>query len=98
MIINIIKSRGWMLVAVCDDAILGKIFEEKGAILDLSVGFYQGKKVSDDHVKEIMASSDNLNIVGEKSIALAIELGLIDKDHVRRIAKIPYAQVAINRE
>ncbi len=98
MIINIIKSQGKVLVAVCDDDILGKVFEEKEAVLDLSAGFYQGKKVSEDHARQVLASSDNLNIVGEKSIALAIELGLIDNDHVRQIASIPYAQVAINRE
>lgn len=93
MIVKINRAHGREVVAICDEEILGKKFEQDDRQLDLSSSFYQGKKAEDSQVEEIMKVSDDLNLVGEKTISMAKRLGVIDDDNVRRIADIPYAQV-----
>lgn len=83
------------VIAVCDSGLLGKKFEEGDLVLDVNEDFYEGKKVSEDELKEIikeMIEEDaTFNIVGENSIKIAIECGLIDEDCILRIQNIPHA-------
>ena len=82
------------VIAVCDSGLLGKKFEEGDLVLDVNEDFYEGKKVSEDELKEIikeMIEEDaTFNIVGENSIKIAIECGLIDDDFILRIQNIPH--------
>jgi len=97
MIVKINQSQGKHVVAICDDDLLGKVFEEDGKILDLSSGFYRGKKLSLEETKEIMNKADNINLVGKQTIDLALKEELMDQDGVRTIKGIPFAHVVITR-
>ena len=89
---NVAQSR--MVLAVCDDDLLGKVFEEKDMILDLRSDFYKGAMLSEEEASVQMKVADNLNMVGEKTVSLAKKLGLITDENIRRIAGIPYSQCA----
>jgi len=96
MFVNIIKTYR-NIVAVCDKELLGKKFEEGIFQLDVKESFYKGEEKSKEKVIELMKSfSDEdatFNIVGEKSVAAAIEAGVIDKESVGEISNIPFALV-----
>jgi len=100
MFVNIIKSYR-DIVAVCDKELLGKKFEEpfKGGIKQLYVkeNFYKGEESNRKNVKEIMkkmAKEDaTFNIVGKDSVAVALEAGIISKEGINQIKKIPFALV-----
>jgi hypothetical protein len=83
------------VVAICDESLLGKKFEEGIRQLDLREGFYKGKIVEiDDAVEtiEYQANEDaTFNIVGEESIRAAIKAELITSKAVDKIAGIPFA-------
>ena len=91
MIIKINQAQGRKIVAICDEDILGKVFVEDGMQLDLSSPFYQGLKSSIEQTIEVMCVADDLNLVGKKTIALAIEQKIISGDNVRKIGEIPFA-------
>jgi hypothetical protein len=94
MIVKIHKTEDKRLVlAVCDKAILGKKFEELNKQIDLTSDFYKGEEKSDKQTSYLMRNSYMLNLVGEKTIKLALDDGIISKDNVKRICKIPYANV-----
>ena len=99
--VNLIKSCR-DVVAICDAEIFGKKFEEGRFQLDIKENFYnskQGEQVDKDKAREIMqkmlAEDATFNIVGEKSIALAIKEGIIFEESVKKIAGIPYSLVLI---
>ena len=101
MIINIIKSYR-EVVAICDKELLGKYFEQDNFQLDVKENFYKGetgKEVPEDEaekiLKEMSAEDATFNIVGEKSVALAIQAGIIDKNSVREIRGVPFALVLL---
>lgn len=86
-------------MAICDSDLLGKIFEEGQFQLDIKEGFYKGEEMNEDETKEIilkMAAEDaTFNIVGKKSVSLAISAGLITREGIKSIRGIPFALVLV---
>ncbi|MGC8899033.1 MAG: DUF424 domain-containing protein [Candidatus Micrarchaeia archaeon] len=89
------ERMGKKVVAVCDEELIGKIYEEGEVVLDLKTykDFYVGKVESEKEIKKYLEKFDSANIVGEKSVSLAISLGLCKKSEIRTIAGIPHIQV-----
>ncbi|MBI2630001.1 DUF424 family protein [Candidatus Pacearchaeota archaeon] len=85
------------VVCICDSELLGKQFEEKEKILNVRESFYKGDEMDEQKlVKTIddMAKEDaTFNIVGEKSVNLAIKAGIISKEGVKSVSGIPFALV-----
>ena len=50
------------------------------------------EKKNEEEVKEIMKENVNLNIVGKKSVEIALSLKVIEKDSVIKIKGVPHAQ------
>lgn len=105
MFVNVIRSYR-DVVAVCDSELLGKRFEEPFGKsvkqLDIKESFYkgkEGKKVSKEELLDIIklfsVEDSTFNIVGEKSIQVALEAGTISKKEVGRIQGIPFALVLL---
>ena len=85
------------IVAICDSELLGKRFEEGDRILDVRETFYKGEQVDTNRAREIMidlAKEDaTFNIIGERAIKLALEIGLIVKSGIGRVNNIPFSLV-----
>ncbi len=81
-----------ILVAVCDEDLLGKKFAEKGLQLDLTSPFYRGKLMDEKETIEVMKKSYCFNIVGKKIVGLALKEGFVSKANIITIKKIPSSQ------
>ena len=98
MFVNIIKTYR-NVIAICDKELLGKRFESGKFQLDVKESFYHSKDEpkSKEQVVELMKSFSNedatFSIVGKKSVAAAIEAGIIDQEGVGEISGIPFALV-----
>ena len=93
MYIKIHKSGNSEVLAVCDEEIMGKTFEEKDLQLKISESFYKGEKKSEMEVLDIIENFDNMNIVGKKSIKLALDNDIITQDSIIYIEGVPHAQI-----
>ena len=80
------------VVAICDKDLIGKKFSENNLELNISERFYKGNNLDDEEVIIIMKNSEALNIVGKKSVELAIKNNIVSKNQVITIQGIPYAQ------
>jgi len=98
MFVNVIKTYR-DVVAICDSELLGKKFEQGKFQLDVKKNFYKGKEVSEEKAIEIMkdmAKEDaTFNIVGEQSINVALKVGIISKEGIKKIQNIPFALVLL---
>lgn len=96
IMLKIHDSYRWA-VAICDKELIGRILTEGIMQLDLTTTFFKGEEMTEDEVKEEIwrcSNEDaNFNIVGERSIRIALELGLIEESGIRRIQGIPFALV-----
>jgi len=84
-----------IMVALCDESVIGKIFTEDELILDLKnyVSFYKGEKVDEETASRALLSATSANLVGKKSVALAEKLGLIKKKDVKMVGGTPHVQI-----
>ncbi len=98
MIINIIDSYR-VIITLCDKELLGKCFEEGELLLDVKENFFGGKHLPKEEISNLLqdyAKEDaKFNIVGEKSVHLALEEGLINEEGIKRIQGIPFSLVLI---
>lgn len=91
--VKIHKSQDKEIVAVCDEELINKKLEDKNFRLDISEDFYKGKKMSEDEALDVMKKAEVLNIVGKRSINLALKNGIIIKENIIKIKGIPHAQL-----
>lgn len=92
MLVKIHKADGKTVIALCDKELIGKKFQEGNKQLDLSGEFYNGEDKDPIEVGDLIRNADIVNIVGERSIKLALEEGVIDQEHIIEIEGIPHAQ------
>lgn len=83
------------VVAICDDEVFDKKFEEGMQGLDMTGTFFKGDFKTEEEVEEIMKNmvreDASFNVVGEKSCQIAVKTGLVEKEGIFRIAGIPIA-------
>ena len=80
-----------LLVAVCDHELIGQTFSDGTLTLDVSEFFYKGEVVSSFDVENALKDAAIANLVGERSIAYAIDGGFITEDNVIVIDGVPHA-------
>ncbi|MEM3405743.1 MAG: DUF424 family protein [Candidatus Pacearchaeota archaeon] len=98
MLVKIHKSYR-NVVSICDSDLLGKKFQEGKIILDVKEVFFKGKEINEEELIDIinkMKKEDaTFNIVGEKSVNIALKCGLIDKEGIKYCQEIPFALVLL---
>jgi len=98
ILLKVHKSYRWV-VAVCDKELYGNKFVEDKKQLDLTGEFFHGDEMNCDEVKneiERCALEDaTFNIVGENSVRIAKEMGVVVDGGVSEIKGIPFALVLV---
>lgn len=82
-----------MILAACDEDLLGKKIEEDTFVLDLSSDFFNGTKLSDIEFLKLAKNAYMTNAVGKKVIELLLENAYITKTSLRYVKKIPHTQI-----
>lgn len=85
------RSAG-LLLAVCDADIIGKTFQDGELEVNISTHFYKGDLVDEAEVLASLRAAFSGNFFGKNAVKLAVKVGLVDKDEVKKIAGVPHAQ------
>ncbi|WP_456475305.1 DUF424 domain-containing protein [Candidatus Pyrohabitans sp.] len=91
--VKIYRVQNEVLVAVCDEDILGRVFEEGELILDIKKEFYGDEVFTEEQVVVFLNEATIANIAGEGVVAIAIREGIIDRENVLRVCGVPHAQM-----
>lgn len=89
------QQGGQVLLAACDPELLDTRHEEGRFRLEVPSGFYDGQRVDEDSLRAYLGSCTVANLVGARTIAVAVALGLVEETHVRTIEGVPHAQMMI---
>jgi len=81
------------VVAVCDRELLNTTVSSGDLEIHISEPFYGGRLSSEDELTKVLVRAGNVNIMGERSVALAVGLGLVDTDGCIRIGPALHAQI-----
>ncbi len=82
------------LVAACDSDIVGKTFRSKDLKIQVSEGFYKGDTGDENMLVSRLEMATIANLVGEKTLKIAIKHGFVDPGCVLVIGGVPHAQMA----
>mgnify|MGYP005832648251 FL=1 len=93
MYLKVYETEQEVLVAVCDEKYLDREFEEGDIALKVTKGFYGDKHASYEEVADALKSATIANLVGEESVACALEQGIIESDHIIYVQNVPHAQM-----
>lgn len=90
-----VKESYRRIVAVCDEELLGKYFEDGKRQLDIKIGFYSGEKKSKDEAIELLRdfsrNDSTFNLVGRESVDAGVKAGIISRKGVIELQGIPFA-------
>jgi uncharacterized protein len=84
-----------VLFAACDEECLGETYEEGKLKLQVDPGFYDGDRIERATFIAMLQRATVANFVGERAVALAVEMGFIEQGNVIRIDGVPHAQWAV---
>lgn len=83
------------LVAACDSELLGSTHREGKFKLDVPPSFYDGLRVDAEGLGSYLRSATVANLVGKRSVGVAIGLGLVDPANVLVVSGVPHAQFLV---
>ena len=92
--VKIYRTQGEVLLAACDEELLGKTFREGELKLEVKERFYKGDLVEEDALEHLLEEATIANLTGERCVSKAIELGYVDENRVLYIEGVPHAQMA----
>ena len=82
-----------IVVAVCDEEILGKTLEGGRVPFKVSKGFYKGILGDVDEAIEAMKQASICNLIGKKIVEAAIDCNMVHERAVIYFGDIPHAQI-----
>ncbi|MFH1448506.1 MAG: DUF424 family protein [Candidatus Micrarchaeota archaeon] len=95
MYLKIHKTNDQVVVALCDKELVGKILRDGNLVLDLKKysSFYVGELTTPEKAKMSLKEATSINLVGKRSVDLAISDGLAEKGAERLIGCVPHLQI-----
>jgi hypothetical protein len=81
------------VVAVCDRELLNTTICHEKLSLTITDSFYGTTPATESEVREALKRAGNINLIGERSVNIAIEMGLIAQSGCMMIGKVPHAQI-----
>ena len=82
-----------MVVAVCDEEILGKTLEGGRVPFKVSEGFYRGTLGEVDEAIAAMKQATICNLVGKAIVEAAIDCNMVHERAVIYFGDVPHAQI-----
>ena len=81
------------IVDVCDRELLNTPISNGNLSVKISEAFYGNCPASEDMVRDALKKAGNINLMGKRSVGIAIDMGLITRSGCIMIGDIPHAQV-----
>ncbi len=81
------------VIAMCDEDLIGKKFEDDHRQIDVSERFYKGELVDEKKVIELLEKGTNLNLFGNNVVDIAIKSGIVKEEEVIEIQGVKHVQI-----
>ena len=88
--VKIVSRNGNTMLNMCDSDLLGKTISDGKLVMKISKNYYHDQFVEQEEAKDLLKKSNNINLVGNETISLSLELGIGTEQAVKLIDKIPF--------
>ncbi len=89
------EKDGTVLVAACDEKLIGKTLEQGDISFEVKASFYGEEKVTGEALAKLLKGCDIANLVGEETVRVAKALGLVKDEAILMIGKVPHIQIMV---
>jgi hypothetical protein len=93
LLLNERETEEGLLVSVCDADVVGETFENGDVSLTVEAEFYDGDAADEEAVVASLARCAVANIVGTRSVGLAVEHGFVEEENVLDFGGTCHAQL-----
>jgi len=84
---------GSTVVAVCDRELLNRRLRHGEIEIHVNEYFYGNAIANEEAVSDAINNGDNINLLGERAVSVAIGLGLVTRSGCIVIDGVPHAQI-----
>ncbi len=81
------------VVAVCDAELLNTTIKDENLTIRVTEAFYGTKLCTKEDAINAIVDGSTCNLLGEKTIAAAIECGILKESGCMKIGSVPHAQI-----
>ena len=78
------------MLNICDPELVNKTIHDGNTKIKINPNYYAERDVDEHEAKSLLEKCTSINMVGEKTISLAISLGIGSEKSIRRIEGIPF--------
>lgn len=89
------NARGEVILAACDAELLGKLFVEGERRIEVYRSFYGGELVQEDAFGAHLERATIANLVGNRAVGIAVDMGYVSRARILMIDHVPHAQFAL---
>ena len=90
---RLINHRDTSMLNICDTGLLGRTLNKGNFTLKISDDYYAEKIVEKEEAKDLLKSSNSINMVGKEIISLSVDMGIGTQDGVKEIDGVPFLVV-----
>lgn len=81
------------VVAVCDRELLNTSIIYEKLTVKVHDSFYGTTPASEEEVRSALKKAENINLIGERAVNVAISMGLVTRSDCIMIGSVPHAQI-----
>ena len=78
------------MLNICDADLLGKNIVERELTMNISENYYGEKFVEKEEAEDLLKTSSIINMVGENTVSLSIDLGIGNENGIKTISGVPF--------
>jgi len=79
-----------LMLNICDIDLLGKNIVEDELNMNISKSYYGEKIIEHEEAKHLLKNASIINMVGEKTVSLSLELGVGTENGIKKVGGIPF--------
>ena len=87
------EYKGNVLVNICDLELIGRTVTEGKLKMHISKEFYLGETVDDAEALNLIRRCAIVNLVGQRSVSLAVDNSVGSRQAIREIEDVPFLMV-----
>ena len=87
------EYQGTILVNICDEELIGRTVTEGKLQMHISKEFYFGELVDASEALDLIRKCSIINLVGHRSVSLAVENRIGARQAIREIENVPFLMV-----
>ena len=87
---KVISASGNLMLNICDHELVDKTLHDGETKIKINPNYYAERDVDEHEAKNLLTKCNSINMIGEKTVSLAINLGIGSEKSIRRIEGIPF--------